>query len=150
MQPAQIGCGVAHLNAAKLSRVQRSSIGCSVAQEGAAELKRVQRSSVRCNVCSLAQGKNICPSLWRPEFGPEEKHFVSGNSRFFYFWGSGEAAMGGGGRAAPRWAYSNEPKKTGARSAPARTRGQNPLVCIDELSLAPNITSFILTAASFT
>ncbi len=32
-----------------------------------------------------------------------------------------------GGRAAPRWG-GNEPKKTGARSARARTRGQNPLV----------------------
>ncbi len=33
----------------------------------------------------------------------------------------------GGGRAAPVW-RGNEPKKTGARSARARTRGQNPLV----------------------
>ena len=35
--------------------------------------------------------------------------------------------MYGGGRAAPLLAV-NEPKKTGARSARARTRGQNPLV----------------------
>ena len=33
----------------------------------------------------------------------------------------------GGGRAAPRCGV-NQPKKTGARSAQARTRGQNPLV----------------------
>jgi hypothetical protein len=27
---------------------------------------------------------------WRPEFGPEGRHFVSGNSLFLYFWGSSE------------------------------------------------------------
>ncbi len=62
---------------------------------------------------------------WRPEFGPEGKHFVSGNSLFFYFWGSSEAAVGG--RAAPVWRVY-EPKKTGAHSARARMRAQNPLV----------------------
>ncbi len=62
----------------------------------------------------------------------EGRHFVSGNSLFLYFWGSSEAAMGGGGAQRPVWrAYG--PKKTGARSARARsararTRGQNPLV----------------------
>ncbi len=56
---------------------------------------------------------------------PEGKHLVSGVSRSFYFGGSSEAAMGG--RAAPV-GRGNEPKKTGARSARARTRGQNPLV----------------------
>ncbi len=42
---------------------------------------------------------------------------------FLNFGGSSEAAVGGGpvGR-------ESEPKKTGARSARARTRGQNPLV----------------------
>ncbi len=39
-----------------------------------------------------------------PSLGPEGKHFVSGNSLFFSFWGSSEAAMGGG-RAAPRLAW---------------------------------------------
>ncbi len=34
---------------------------------------------------------------------------------------------GGGGAQRPVW-RGNEPKKTGARSARARTRGQNPLV----------------------
>jgi hypothetical protein len=38
--------------------------------------------------------------------------------------GSSEAAIFGGGRAAPRFAC----KKTGVTSARARTRGQNPLV----------------------
>jgi hypothetical protein len=43
----------------------------------------------------------------------------------FLFGGSSEAAMGGAQRPVGR---GNEPKKTGARSARARTRGQNPLV----------------------
>ena len=51
---------------------------------------------------------------------PEGKHFVSG--LFFYFGGCSEAAMGGGGAQRPVWLV-NEPKKTGARSARARTRG---------------------------
>ncbi len=60
------------------------------------------------------------------EYRPEGKHFVSG--LFFYFGGCSEAAMGwGGGAQRPVWRI-NEPKKTGARSARARTRGQNPLV----------------------
>jgi hypothetical protein len=42
---------------------------------------------------------------------------------------SSEAAMGERGGGAKRtFLRVNEPKKTGARSAPARTRGQNPLV----------------------
>ncbi len=44
---------------------------------------------------------------------------------YFFEGGSSEAARGG--RAAPVWRV-NKPKKTGARSARARTRGQNPLV----------------------
>ncbi len=44
----------------------------------------------------VVQWKDIRP--WRPEIGPEGKHFVSGNS---YFWVSSQAAMGG--RAAPRF-----------------------------------------------
>jgi hypothetical protein len=62
---------------------------------------------------------------WRPESGPEGKHFVSGI--FFYFWGSSEAAMGRGGAQRPVWRV-NGPKMTGARSARAHTCGQNPLV----------------------
>ena len=41
--------------------------------------------------------------------------------------GISEAAMGGGGAQHPV-GRGNEPKMTGARSARARTRGQNPLV----------------------
>jgi hypothetical protein len=75
---------------------------------------------------SVVQWKDIRP--WRPEFGPEGMHFVSGNSRFFfYFWGSSEAAMDGGGAQRPV-GRGNRPNKTSARSARARTRGQNPLV----------------------
>ncbi len=44
-----------------------------------------------------------------------------------YFGVSSEAAMGGVGAQRPVW-HANDPKKTGARSARARTRGQNPLV----------------------
>ncbi len=76
--------------------------------------------------CSLAQWKDIRP--WRPEFGPEGMHCVS-KIFIFYFWGSSEAAMGGGGAQRPV-CHVNEPNKTGARSARARTRGQNPLVPI--------------------
>jgi hypothetical protein len=61
---------------------------------------------------------------WRPEFGPEGRHFVSGNSLFLYFWGSSEAARGAQG---PVW-HGNKTNKTGAPSARARTLGQNPLV----------------------
>ncbi len=45
---------------------------------------------------------------WRPQYGPEGKHFVSG--LLFLFGECSEAAMRGGGGA-------HAPKKTGARSA---------------------------------
>jgi hypothetical protein len=56
---------------------------------------------------------------WRPQYGPEGKHFVCG--LFFYFGECSEAAMRGGGAQRPVW-HGNAHKKTGAR------RGQNPLV----------------------
>jgi hypothetical protein len=74
---------------------------------------------------SVVQWNDIHP-LW-PEIGPEGKHFVSGNSFIFIFGGCSEAAMGGLGAQRPV-RRGNTPKKTGARSARARTRGQNPLV----------------------
>jgi hypothetical protein len=49
---------------------------------------------------------------------------------FIYFQGSNKkqrSCDGRGGAQRPIW-LGNEPKKTGARSARARTRGQNPLV----------------------
>ncbi len=50
---------------------------------------------------------------------------------FFFGGGSSEAAIGGAQR--PVY-HVTEPKKTGERSARARTRGQNPLVFIIYLS----------------
>ncbi len=47
---------------------------------------------------SVVQWKDT--RAWRPEYGPEGKHFVSG--LFFYFGECNEAAMDGGGvRSAP-------------------------------------------------
>jgi hypothetical protein len=46
---------------------------------------------------------------------------------------------GGGGAQCPVW-HSNEPKKTGARSARARTRGQNPLVQNNKMQTTSSIT----------
>jgi hypothetical protein len=63
------------------------------------------------------------PCPWRPEFGPEGKHFDSGT--FFYFEGAVKLRWAGGGAQRPVWRV-NKPKKTGAR-----TRGQNPLVCLE-------------------
>jgi hypothetical protein len=83
----------------------------------------VQRRSggVQCipEWCSLAQWKDIRP--WRPEFGPEGMHL------FFIFGGAAKLRWAGRGTQRPIW-HVNEPNKTGARSARARTRGQNPLV----------------------
>ena len=58
------------------------------------------------------------------EFGPEGKHFVSVNIRFFIFVGAAKLQWAGGGAQRPV-ERGKEPKKTGARSARARTRGQN-------------------------
>jgi hypothetical protein len=41
---------------------------------------------------------------WRPVFGSEGKHFVSGKSIFFIFWGQ-RSCDGRGGRAAPRFGW---------------------------------------------
>ncbi len=62
-----------------------------------------------------------------PEFGPEGKQFVSGNS---YFWGmyKKQRSCNGQGGAQRPVRHDNKPRKTGARGARARTRGQNPLV----------------------
>jgi hypothetical protein len=60
------------------------------------------------------------PSRGRPEF----------DGFYLFFRVELEAAKlrwAGGGAQRPVWLF-NEPKKTGARSARARTRGQNPLV----------------------
>jgi hypothetical protein len=57
---------------------------------------------------------------------------VSGNIKFYIFWLMNmkqRSCDGGGGAQRPVW-RGNAPKKTGARSAHARTRGQNPLVLV--------------------
>ncbi len=46
---------------------------------------------------------------------------------YSFIWGMQRSCDGWGGAKRPVW-RGNEPKKTGARSARARTRGQNPLV----------------------
>jgi hypothetical protein len=66
---------------------------------------------------------------WRPEFGPEGKHFVSGNRLFLFLKNKKQRSCDGRGGGAQRPFFRvNEPRKTGARSARARTRGQNTLV----------------------
>ncbi len=125
---APTGCNIAQLNAAYCSLV-----GCSVAHEGAAQLSKVQRSSVE---CSLTQWKNYTPLAAR--VWAQRKTFCFWKQSIFYFWGSSEAAMGGG-RAAPHWAWLS-PKRW------ARPRAQNPLyhifvygslsVCLSQLQNA--------------
>ncbi len=54
------------------------------------------------------------------EFGPEGKHFVSGNSRFFIFVGAAKLRRAGGAQRPV--GRGNEPKKTGGRAAHGRAR----------------------------
>ncbi len=61
--------------------------------------------------------------------------FLEIGSVFVYFWGAAKLRWAGGAQRPV--GRGNEPKKTGARSARARKRGQNPLVynnCIDTVS----------------
>jgi hypothetical protein len=93
MLHSSIGYIVAHQGAGWLK------IGHSVAQGAAASLSKVQCSSVR---CSLAQWKDIRP--WRPELGPEGKHFVSGNRLFLFLKNNKQRncdGWGGKARSAP-------------------------------------------------
>ncbi len=84
-------------------------------------LTGVQRSSVG---YSLAPWKNVCPR--RPEFGLKEDILFL-EIVYFLFGGEAKLRWAGGGAQRPV-GRGNELKKTGARSARARTRGQNPLV----------------------
>jgi hypothetical protein len=63
---------------------------------------------------------------------------------FFYFWVSSQAAMGGAQRPV---VCINELKKTGASSARARTRGQNPLVYYSLLEITSR--PFFVSVGSF-
>ena len=71
------------------------------------------------SLCGPVERKN--PWRGRPKF----------DIFYIYFWGSNKKQRScderGGGAQRPVWRV-NEPEKTGARSARARTRGQNPLV----------------------
>ncbi len=76
------------------------------------------------------QGTSYFIALWKNALvvgGPSSIDFI-------YFWASEKKSsamgVGCGARRAPVWA-NNTLKKTGARSARARTRGQNPLVVYD-------------------
>ncbi len=80
-----------------------------------------------CDGWGRGKGPHISQPLWINALdvgGPSSIDFI-------YFWGSDKKsnAMGeeDGARSAPVWG-NNKLKKTGARSARARTRGQNPLV----------------------
>jgi hypothetical protein len=59
---------------------------------------------------------------------PEGKHFVLENRLFLFLKNEKQRSCDGrgGGAQRPFWRV-NEPKKTGARSARARTRGLNPV-----------------------
>jgi hypothetical protein len=92
--------------------------------EGSTKLRwagRGQSESTLYFIVSVVHWIEKSLSRGRPEF---DSFF---NSIFGDRIRSSEAAMGGGGAQRPVW-LGNEPKKTGARSAGARTRGQNPLM----------------------
>ncbi len=62
---------------------------------------------------------------WGPEFGPEGKHFVSGNSLFFIFGGAAKLRWGGAQR--PFVMFISQKRRV--RAAHGRARAdQNPLV----------------------
>jgi hypothetical protein len=100
----------------------------------------VQCSSVGCSIDSPVE--KYTPL--EPEFGHEGKHFVSGNSLFFYFW---TKPRGVGGAHRSVWRV-NVPKKTGARSTRARTRCQNPLVVSQKTTFKVWTNHFILPVFS--
>ncbi len=68
---------------------------------------------------SVVQWKDKRP--WRPEYGPEGKHFVSGNSFIFILGGSAKLRWAGGG-AAPRWAWQRPQKDGCAQCTGAHAR----------------------------
>jgi hypothetical protein len=94
----------------------------------------VQRNLEGCDRWGVGRGILYSKSRWSSgeiyaPGGPSsgQKRSILFLDYSFYFAECSEAAMGGGGAQRPVW-HVNEPKKTGARSARARTRGQNPLV----------------------
>ncbi len=123
MQHSSVGCSIAQQGAAQLNRVQRSSIGCSVAQKGAT-------GGARGRECYILKPRWSSGKIFDPG-GPSsglKEALVSGNSKYFLADEDEAAKLRlAGGAQRPVW-YVNKPNKTGARSAPSRTRGQNPLV----------------------
>ena len=119
---------VAKKAVAKLMQmVQRSSYDAAkLKYEGcsrAAKLRKMHCSSV---VCSCAQLKNIHPL--RTDFWPEGKHFIFGNSQFFFIFGEIKAAVGGEGVRSAQLGVSMCLKRRVAGSARARKGSRNPLV----------------------
>ncbi len=107
--------------------MQHSSVGSSIALWDATRLSRVQRSlegrdrwgegrGILYFEALVVQWKDIRP--WQPEYGPEGKHFVSG--QFFYFGGCSEAKMGGRAHSA-LFGVAMSPKRQ-VRTAHGRAR----------------------------
>ncbi len=88
-------------------RVQCSSEGCD---------RWVEGRGILYFEASVVQWREKRP--WRPQYGTEGKHFVSG--LFFYFGGCSEAALGGGARSAP-FGMAMRPKRR-VRAAHARPK----------------------------
>ncbi len=86
----------------------------------------MQRRSGRCNVAQKGVQLSPVETPLAAKFKPEGKHFVSGI--FFILGDAAKLRWAGGGGAQRPVCRVNKPKKTGASSAWARTRGQNPLV----------------------
>ena len=92
--------------------------------EGSAKLRLAMRGQVDLifhSLCVPVERKSLKKAL--DVGGPSSTDLI-------YFWGSNKkqrSCDGRGGAQRPVW-RGNAPKKTGARSARARTRGQNPLV----------------------
>jgi hypothetical protein len=70
---------------------------------------------------SLAQWKDIRPGHGQPEFGPEGKHFVSGNTVVFIFIFGGAAKLRWAGGAQRPFGVFMSPKRR-VRAAHGRAR----------------------------
>jgi hypothetical protein len=61
------------------------------------------------------------PLAWRPVFGPEGEHFVSGNSLFSIFGGAAKLRWAGGARSAPFDVFMSPRRRVRAAHGRART-----------------------------
>ncbi len=74
------------------------------------------------------------------QLSPEEEDILFLEIVYFFILGEQQNCDGRGGGGAQRPVGSgNEPKKTGARSTRARTRGQNPLVLHRVVIISENL-----------